>query len=127
MMDPDLAKMSRAEERAAQAQMMTGKRFKVLWRYGLGADVEATPPMTFVGTVISVETDEDGNPVTLVDYEPHEALPKGGILTFPPPPLADRQVEIFPSRFFAHRARSPTCRRWLDPANLCRKHAQVAK
>ncbi len=61
--------------------------------------MEATPPMTFVGTVISVEADEDGTPVTLVDYEPHEALPRGGILTFPPPPLADRQVEIFTVTF----------------------------
>jgi hypothetical protein len=98
-LEPDLVKMSRAEERAAQAQMTMGKRFKVLWRYGQGVEVEATPPMTFVGTVISVEADEDGTPVTLVDYEAHEALPRGGILTFPPPPLADRQVEIFSVTF----------------------------
>ncbi len=89
-------KLTRAEERAAQQLMVVGKKFRVKWRYGLSAEAEASPVMEFEGTVVETEVDEEGGMVTLVDYKPHpEALPNGGILTFPPPPLESRQVELF--------------------------------
>jgi hypothetical protein len=111
-----LRKLTRSEERAAQQLMAVGKKFRVKWRYGPSAEAEASPVMEFEGTVVETETDEEGCFVTLVEYKPHpEALPNGGILTFPPPPLTNRQVELFEVCFLRAPSAIPNLTAFVRP------------
>ena len=122
-----MTEWSRTQTRDFANSLEVGQIVEISWRYGPqhAADGRVTSQATKIvdwkGTVVVEDTDPDGCKRVVIRYDPAEGLPEGGAMTFPPPTLPGRTVDIIrgtatapPSEFpdltaFLHQvAPSPT-------------------
>jgi hypothetical protein len=87
--------MSRQQVEAFRASLRKGRRVTITWRYGESSSTRASAPMTWRGTVINEEENDDDARRALILYDKAQpCLEHGGKIQFPPPLLGDRQPEI---------------------------------
>ena len=87
--------MSRQQVEAFRASLRKGRRVTITWRYGESSSTRASAPMTWRGTVINEEENDDDARRALILYDKNQpSLEHGGKIQFPPPLLGDRQPEI---------------------------------
>ena len=93
------APMSRTQVETFRSSLKVGNRIEITWRYGASLDYEESEEMTWRGTVISENENDDDAARVLVKYDAGQRnLEKEANIPFPPPLLGNRNAEILKTR-----------------------------